>query len=49
MSKRAMVQAKRFILAKRYDGLPKVTDFKLEDVALPALNDGGLICCFVML
>lgn len=44
MLRNTMVQAKRLILAKRYDGLPKITDFKLEEVTLPALNDGGLCC-----
>lgn len=36
-----MVIAKKFIYAKRFDGLPKVTDFRLEDETLPELNDGG--------
>lgn len=36
-----MVQAKKFIYAQRFDGLPKVTDFKLEEEKLPELNSGG--------
>lgn len=41
MLKRTMVQAKKFIYAKRFDGLPKLSDFKLEEEALPELKDGG--------
>lgn len=37
-----MVQAKKFIYAKRFEGMPKVTDFRLEEETLPELNDGGL-------
>ena len=40
--KRAMVQAKKWIYAKRFEGLPKVTDFRLEKETLPELKDGGL-------
>lgn len=36
-----MVQAKKFVYAKRFDGLPKISDFKLESETLPALKDGG--------
>lgn len=38
-----MVQAKKFIYAKRFVGLPKVTDFRLEEETLPALGDGGKV------
>lgn len=41
MLKRTMVKAKKFIFAKRFDGMPKITDFRLEEETLPALNDGG--------
>lgn len=37
-----MVKAKKYIFAKRFDGLPKVTDFRLEEETLPELRDGGL-------
>lgn len=37
-----MVQAKKFIFAKRFDGMPKLSDFRLEEETLPALEDGGL-------
>lgn len=46
MLKRTMVQAKKFIFAKRFEGLPKITDFRLEEETLPALNDGGLLLRF---
>lgn len=36
-----MVQAKKFIYVKRFEGLPKVTDFRLEEETLPNLDDGG--------
>lgn len=36
-----MVQAKKIIFAKRFEGMPKVTDFRLEEENLPALKDGG--------
>lgn len=35
-------QAKKFIYAKRFDGMPKVSDFRLEEETLPELKDGGL-------
>lgn len=37
-----MVKAKKFIFATKFDGLPKVTDFRLEEETLPELKDGGL-------
>lgn len=36
-----MVHAKKFIYAKRFDGMPKLDDFKLEVEALPKLKGGG--------
>lgn len=39
--KKAMVQAKKFIYSKRFVGLPKLTDFQLEEETLPELQDGG--------
>lgn len=36
-----MVKAKKFIYAKRFDGMPKLDDFKLEIETLPELKDGG--------
>lgn len=36
-----MVKAKKFIYAKRFDGFPKITDFRLEEEELPELKDGG--------
>jgi len=38
-----MTEAKKFIYAKRFDGLPKLTDFKLETETLPALKDGDVL------
>lgn len=40
--KRAMVLAKKFIFVKRFDGMPKISDFRLEEEILPELKDGGL-------
>lgn len=47
--RRAMTEAKKIIYAKRFDGLPKLGDFKLEKEILPALNDGGkkVVQCLV--
>lgn len=38
-----MEEARRFVFVKRFNGMPKVTDFRLEEVALPFLKDGGLL------
>ncbi|XP_055297767.1 prostaglandin reductase 1-like [Sitodiplosis mosellana] len=38
-----MVKAKKFIFAARFDGLPKVTDFRLEEETLPELKDGEFL------
>lgn len=37
-----MVQAKKFIYAKRFEGMPKISDFSLEEETIPELSDGGL-------
>ena len=42
----AKQQAKKFIYAKKFDGMPKVTDFRLEEETLPELKDGGS-CIFI--
>lgn len=34
-------QAKKFVYAKKFEGLPKVSDFSLENETLPELKDGG--------
>lgn len=36
-----MVIAKKFIFATRFDGLPKTTDFSMEEETLDELKDGG--------
>lgn len=36
-----MVRAKKFIYAKRFEGEPKLTDFKLVEEELPELQEGG--------
>lgn len=36
-----MVEAKKFIYAQRFDGLPKIIDFELQSETLPELSDGG--------
>lgn len=34
--------AKKFVIAKRFEGLPKLNDFKLVEETLPTeLKDGG--------
>lgn len=35
-----MVKAKRFILVKNFENLPKETDLQLVEEELPALKDG---------
>lgn len=44
---KTMVTAKKFIYAKRFEGLPKVTDFRLEEEILPDLKDGGKSICLI--
>lgn len=36
-----MNRTKRFVYAKRFEGLPKITDFQLVEEDLPELKDGG--------
>ena len=36
-----MFKAKKFVYSKRFDGLPKLTDFQLVEEELPELQDGG--------
>ena len=37
----AKIQAKKFVYAEKFEGLPKITDFQLEEETLPELKDGG--------
>lgn len=37
----AMVKAKKFILARHFDGVPTPNDFKLVEEELPELQTGG--------
>ncbi|XP_070552676.1 prostaglandin reductase 1-like [Ptychodera flava] len=39
-----MVKAKRFILAKQFDGFPKDSDIQLVEVELPEIKDGEFLC-----
>jgi len=41
-----MVVAKKFVLAQRLQGAPKVSDYKIVEETLPALKDGGNAHCF---
>lgn len=43
MLRRTMVKAKKFIFAKRFEGMPKISDFQLEEETLPELNDGDVL------
>lgn len=38
------LQAKKFVYVEKFEGLPKITDFKLEEETLPELKDGGKWC-----
>lgn len=42
-TKSRMSKAKKFVYAKRFVGLPKLTDFQLEEEDLPELRHGGWI------
>ncbi|XP_067683335.1 prostaglandin reductase 1-like [Haliotis asinina] len=44
-----MVKAKKWILASKFDGEPKDSNFKLEEENLPALKNGEFICDAVYL
>lgn len=37
-----MVINKKFIIAKHFKGEPKVSDLKLVEEELPAIQDGGI-------
>lgn len=35
--------ARKFVLAKKFEGFPKLTDFKIVEETIPAeLQDGGI-------
>jgi hypothetical protein len=36
-----MIKAKKFVLAKHFDGAPKTTNFKLVEELLPELKENG--------
>lgn len=36
-----MVKAKTWVVAKLFEGEPKLSDFKLVEEELPALKEGG--------
>lgn len=38
-----MVRAKKLIYAKQFEGMPKLTDFRIEAEDLPELKDGNQI------
>jgi len=38
-----MVQAKRWYLAKHFEGTPNTGNFTLEKEVLPNLKDGGMV------
>lgn len=40
-----MVKAKKFIYSKPFNGLPKISDFQLEEEILPELQNGGSYSC----
>lgn len=43
MNKLSRMLAKKFVLVKPFEGLPKLTDFKIVEETLPAeLQDGGI-------
>ncbi|KAK7789395.1 hypothetical protein R5R35_006942 [Gryllus longicercus] len=39
-----MVKAKKIVLASRFDGEPKLSDFKVVEEDLPPLQDGQVLC-----
>ncbi|CAH1244687.1 PTGR1 [Branchiostoma lanceolatum] len=39
-----MVRAKRFVIAGKFDGLPKVTDFQIVEEETPELKNRELLC-----
>lgn len=43
-----MVKAKKFIYSKPFIGLPKISDFQLEEETLPELQNGGSYLCLFL-
>lgn len=42
MNKLSRMLARKFVLVKPFEGLPKLTDFRIEEETLPTeLQDGG--------
>jgi prostaglandin reductase 1 len=41
-----MVKSKTWIMAKSFEGEPKLEDFKLVEEELPTLKDGGILSNF---
>ncbi|XP_078663362.1 prostaglandin reductase 1-like [Branchiostoma floridae x Branchiostoma belcheri] len=39
-----MVKAKKFVIAAKFDGLPKLTDFQLVEEDTPELKNGEFLC-----
>lgn len=37
-------QARKFVYTEKFQGLPKLSDFRLEEESLPELKDGGKRC-----
>ena len=37
-----LVKAKKFVFAKRFQGMPKLSDIKLVEEELGQVNDGGI-------
>ena len=44
-----MVVAKKFIIAKHFEGEPKPSDLKLVEEELPPIKDGGKFFLFTVL
>lgn len=42
-----MVTAKKIVLAKKFDGMPKESDLQIVEETLPAVKDGGKIFVFI--
>ncbi|CAL8099811.1 unnamed protein product [Orchesella dallaii] len=38
------MQARKFVITKHFQGLPKLSDFNLVEETLPALQDGEILC-----
>lgn len=37
-------QARKFVYTEKFQGLPKISDFRLEEESLPELKNGGKRC-----